>query len=72
MLRALNYGHLVQEKVEEDNKVKFEGIVESASKIASLYEELPVPTNDIRESLQKWEKKNADFRRIMFVRFKRG
>ena len=69
MLRALNYGHLVQDKVEEDSKVKYEGIVESASKIASLYEELPVPTNDIRESLKKWEQKNADFRKDMFTKY---
>lgn len=69
MLRTLNYGHLVHDKVEEDSKVKYEGIVESASKIASLYQELPVPTNDIRESLKKWEEKNADFRKDMFTKY---
>ena len=69
VLKALNYGHLVHDKVEENQKVELEGIVESALKISSLYEELPVPTNDIKDSLKKWEAKNAEFRKSLFTKY---
>ena len=66
----MNYGHLVHDRVEdEDSNALNEGIVESALKISSLYEELPVPTNDIKDSLKKWEAKNTEFRKNLFTKY---